>query len=301
MRIIYATDDNYAALTAISAVSALKHNPAAEIILLGYRLKEASVRLVESRVVAHGGAFRHIRVDEQIARIEQMNCSGYTSYAVYSRLFIADLLSDLHGRVLYLDCDTLVRGSLAPLFEIDLRGRPLALAQDATLPAYNRVIGIDISKPYFNTGVLLMDLDAWRAADCTGRLLDELAHPHGATPLPDQDIIARRLNDEVMPLDRKWNFLSQYFLTGLRETPIICHFSGHTLGRPWFTPSYHPLRGEYAEAAREADLLDAIGAPRKMESHYLLQFLLWKTLPGFLFRPLNRLMYRVFLRRFYGV
>ena len=39
MTAIYASDKNYAALTAISAVSLLKHNPGAKIVLLGYNLE----------------------------------------------------------------------------------------------------------------------------------------------------------------------------------------------------------------------------------------------------------------------
>ena len=48
---------NYAALMAISAVSALRHNPGAQIELLGYNLETAAQELVRSRVVNAGGDF----------------------------------------------------------------------------------------------------------------------------------------------------------------------------------------------------------------------------------------------------
>ena len=50
MTIAYACDKNYAPLTAISAVSALQHNPGARIVLLGYNLESDAQNLVRSRV-----------------------------------------------------------------------------------------------------------------------------------------------------------------------------------------------------------------------------------------------------------
>ena len=60
MKIVYACDDNYAALTAVSAVSLLKHKPGAEIILVGCRLKADAIETIKSRVEKFGGLFRYV-------------------------------------------------------------------------------------------------------------------------------------------------------------------------------------------------------------------------------------------------
>ena len=120
-RVIYACDENYAPLTAVSAVSLLKHNPGYEIILLGYNLNASAIDTVRSRVVCHGGRFRYLDVSPAIARLVAIGADSYVSYAVYSRIFIPELMSSDSGKVLYLDCDTLVAGSLADLFEFDLK------------------------------------------------------------------------------------------------------------------------------------------------------------------------------------
>ena len=64
MTIAYASDSNYAALTAVSAVSALRHNPGARIVLLGYGIEVSARELVdgyvdgaESGVRGYGGRF----------------------------------------------------------------------------------------------------------------------------------------------------------------------------------------------------------------------------------------------------
>ena len=301
MTVVYACDDNYAALTAVSAVSLLKHNPGVEIILVGCRLKPESIELVKSRIEKFSGTFRYVDVSAKINELQSMGACSYVSYAVYSRIFIGELLPDLHGKVLYLDCDTLIVDSIARIFDTDLRGNPLALAPDAAHPAYKRVISLPANKPYYNTGVTLIDLDEWRQRRCTERLMEELKSPHGRNPLGDQDIIVRVPNDEITELDRRWNFLSQYILYGRKERPAIYHFSGNTLGRPWFTSSRHPLRESYRQAAAEAGLPETAEQTKPLPLEYKIQYGLYKALPGFLFRPVCNMMLRLHIRLTYGV
>ncbi len=100
--------------------------------------------------------------------------------ATYYRLLLPDMIKA--ERVIYLDCDTMARRSLTPLYEMDLRGHPLAAVQDHALTYHMRdhampvshngaympvddycagVLELDLSKrAYFNSGVLVMDLRA---------------------------------------------------------------------------------------------------------------------------------------------
>jgi lipopolysaccharide biosynthesis glycosyltransferase len=301
MKIAYASDDNYAALTAISAVSLLKSNPGAEIFLLGCNLKDESIETVKTRVEKYGGIFRYVDVSEKINHLKSMGVNPYVSYAVYARIFIADLLSDITGKILYLDCDTLVVDSIDDVFKTDLNGNPLGLAPDAVHPAYKKVIQLPLDKPYFNTGVALIDLDKWRARKCAKRIMDELESPHGRNPLGDQDVIVRVLNDEIVPLDRRWNFLSQHILYGRKEKPAIYHFSGNTLGRPWFTSSRHPMRETYRHIALEIGLGATAEQIKPLPIEYKIQYILYKILPQILFRPIYNLMLRTHIRLTYGI
>ena len=301
MKIVYACDDNYAKLTAVSAVSLLKHNPGAEIILVGCRLKAESIETIKTRIEKFGGTFKYVDVSSKIDKLQAMGACSYVSYAVYSRIFIGELLPDLKGKVLYLDCDTLIVDSISGIFDTELNGNPLALAPDAAHPAYKRVISLPEDKPYYNTGVTLIDLEEWRNRKCTERLMEELQSPHGRNPLGDQDIIVRVLNDEITELDRRWNFLSQYLLYGRTEKPAIYHFSGNTLGRPWFTSSKHPLRTAYRQAASEAGLPETAEQIKPLPFEYKLQYWLYKLLPRIFFLPVCNLMLRTHIRLTYGI
>ena len=322
--VVYACDDNYAPLTAISAVSMLAHNPGLRIILLGHDLRPESVDLVRTRVEKAGGAFLPLDATARIKKLEESGACSYVSYAVYARMFIADLLEEEHGRVLYLDSDTLVAAPIQELFEHPLGSCPVALGFDCAHRRYKKVINLPPEKPYYNSGVMLIDLDAWRRKRCAERLLEELAHPRGRNPLGDQDIIVRVLNDEISPFSPRFNFLSQFLMLDYRgvrgvvgrepraftdeadytascRAPAIYHFSGNTFGRPWFTCSRHPIRDAYLAAAEQADLGGYARQNRPLALSYRLQYRLWRMLPRPFFSLANRLLLRLHLLLTYHV
>ena len=325
MTITYACDENYIAIAAISAVSVLRFNPAAEIVLLGCNLDEAGIGIVKSRVEKAGGSFRYCDISDRIRDVASSGCAAYTSYAIYARIF-APLVIENAERILYLDCDTLVCDSLSGLYEMNMDGFPFALCHDCIGQDYKKFINIDESAPYFNTGVMLMDVQKWKESRCTERILEELAVPRGPMVLPEQDIIARVFQGEVKALAPRWNFLSQFSLfsyDGIRrivgkyaDNPMfysreeydfarkhasIYHFSGHTLGRPWYVGSKSPMRAQYVEAASLAGLRETVAQVRPMRPEYKLQYLLYKILPQKVFDLAGYIMYRIFIRKTYGV
>lgn len=323
MTVVFACDDRYAPLAAIGAVSVLRHNRGARIALLGCNLPAKSCDIVRSRVESNGGVFLYCDASEQIDRLARAGVSRYVSYAVYSRLFIPELLPE-DGRVLYLDCDTLVDGSLEDLFGLDMHGRPLALSGDCIPRAYAKFVGIPDNRPYFNSGVMLMDLARWRACGCTEHLLNELSASTRPNPLGDQDVIGRCLSDLTEPLPPKWNFLSQYFLVsykGLcrivggadriafteadyveaRRHAVVYHFSGNTIGRPWFAYSRHPLRPKFLAVVHEAGLDEVANRSGVLPIAYRLQNLLSRILPQNLFDWCCFFLYRLHVYRTYHV
>ena len=323
MTIVYASDRNYASLTAISAVSALKHNQGARIVLLGYNLEISAQELVRSCVEKAGGSFAYFDVSTSIERLRERGYEGYTSYAAYARIFIPELLNT-DERVIYLDGDTLVNGSLAELLTMDMQGKPFAFAIDCVPFSYKKAINVPADVPYFNSGVMVIAPVEWGARDCTGRFLRELEKPQGPNPLGDQDIFVRVFPGEIALLEPKWNFISHYFLfdyNGLcrvvggkkllmftkeayldaQRDPRVFHFLGNTLGRPWYTSSRHPMREAYRTAAQAAGLADFAEQTRPMLKDYVLQFYLHKFLPQYLFNIICNWLYRINVWRNYHV
>lgn len=85
--------------------------------------------------------------------------------ATYLRLF-ADVLSELlpFDRTIYLDCDVLVNQDLATLAKTEMT-TPLVAAHDDQRycdDEFRERLSMPTGAPYFNAGVMLLDLDAIR-------------------------------------------------------------------------------------------------------------------------------------------
>lgn len=146
------------------------------------------------------------------------------SQAMYYRYLLPRLLDA--DRVIYLDSDTMVRKSLLELHDTDLMGRPIAAARDYGMTFHMRDHGIPIryrgrylsveeycrqaldldisTTPYFNSGVLVMDLDEWRRTNLADRLMDYCRDNPGLT-MADQDAGNHILRGDFAELDTRWN------------------------------------------------------------------------------------------------
>lgn len=151
----------------------------------------------------------------------------------YFRLMIGTLFPEL-DRLVYLDCDLVVRKSLGPLWKTPLYGKMLGAVEDQgrdeKLANEKRILGAD---PYLNSGVLLVDLEAWRAGEAERRFV-EFAGAHRDLPRywHDQSLLNAVLKDDVLFLDRTWNSMVST-PGGIPEDPAIIHY---TYSKPWKYP-----------------------------------------------------------------
>jgi hypothetical protein len=177
-------------------------------------------------------------------------------HPTFARLFLDHVLPEGIGKVLYLDGDTQVRGSLAPLLERPLdRGRLAAVLDPMTAirPSHRRLRrridrawdAADLSTRtrarYVNAGVLVFhraDLGGFRE-----RVLSRYAQRGSTFTFADQDAINSTLSDAIDHLEVEWNYPG--FLLGVdwpaRDNARIVHFMSDP--RPWHG-SYLPWRHE---------------------------------------------------------
>ncbi len=326
LSVVYSTDENYVKLTAVSMASLLAHNPGARVTVLANGVQPASLAFLNALCERLGGAFAALDVASELGRLEARGANGYVSYSAYARLFIPQLMPE-EGRVVYLDSDTLVNGSLSPLLGMDLKGKPLALAYDCLRVEYRKMIGIPLSSPYYNTGVMVLDCDACREKGVTAHVLSAVSDSPALALFADQDLIARTLGraGEVALLPPAYNFLAHYEMfrsrddvlkimaippevwfssadyEEARKSPVVYHFAGHTLGRPWYRESRHPVRPLYRRFARLAGVPEVAEQSRPLDPCYRVQCLCWRLLPNALFVQVCRALYRFFYWKAYGV
>jgi len=168
---------------------------------------------------------------------------------VYARLLIDRLVDPAISRLLYLDCDMMVRTAVEDLYQIDMQGFPVAAVRD-TLGAFivggrdlihNRDI-FDVADPYFNAGMILIDVEQWRAAGILDRLEAYFADGTMSRIHYDQDFLNLVFRDRWLHLDPRWNTIdARHPHEGL--DPAILHYTGPF--KPWHVVSNVAFRRIY--------------------------------------------------------
>jgi lipopolysaccharide biosynthesis glycosyltransferase len=197
------------------------------------------------RQVGARATIRFLTAGERLAGIpgSRYRHLAHLSNAMYLRLVLPELVPDDVRRVVYLDSDVLCVGSIAPLFGWDLRGKPLGAVRDAftrRIADSGGMPGIqagmhDPQAVYFNSGVLVIDAPAWRAADLTGACLSYLEEHAGELRFPDQDALNWVAYGNWLRLPKEYNHQMAWRLeteAGRRLTDaVVLHPVG--LAKPW--------------------------------------------------------------------
>jgi lipopolysaccharide biosynthesis glycosyltransferase len=202
----------------------------------------------------------HISIyDVQLADISKLEGRGHISKATYYRLLLPNILSHL-DRVIYLDCDILVNSSLVDLWSFDITKYYLAAVEN---PFFDRhmALGIELGSAYFNAGVLMINLNKWRAEDVMFKALKFLESNSSAAKLMDQDALNYVCQHNWYQLDVRWNVQTVHIKRFLyfainRKIKVndisggnIVHFSSSN--KPWQRLDWHPLTKKYLSTARD--------------------------------------------------
>ncbi len=158
------------------------------------------------------------------------------SKVTYARLILDRLLDPTIERVIYLDCDVMVRDAIEKLHEVDLGGHPIGAVRDAGAPLeafeadHRTRSGFDPADPYFNSGVMVIDVARWRDARITEWIAKLIAEGRASRLFLDNDILNIIFRGRWQPLSNGWNFQSPRHLHE-PLVPSIVHYTGEY--KPW--------------------------------------------------------------------
>lgn len=175
------------------------------------------------------------------------------SVAPYYRLFMAELLPAEIERVIYLDCDLVVKDNLKKLWEADFNDNYVLAVQDIWVPYVSSMKGVPYEKlqipadsKYFNSGVLVINLRKWRANNITAQAIAYLKSYQQEIRAHDQDVLNGLFVGQWGELDSRWNVtpaivdlfpswqdspFSKEVYQQLINHPSIVHFA--TNRKPW--------------------------------------------------------------------
>lgn len=181
----------------------------------------------------------------------------HVSLATYFRILLPVILPDDVRKVLYVDSDMLCLDRITNMYEEDLTGFSMAASFDCQCenPARKAHLGLDTDSKYFAAGVLLVNLEYWRANKVHIRTLDYIAENTDLCVWHDQDALNAVLKGTIKRLDFKYNFYELYFKVkskstlsdnlwaeALRDRRNICLLHYSQAEKPWHYECEHPLR-----------------------------------------------------------
>jgi lipopolysaccharide biosynthesis glycosyltransferase len=280
--VLFCCDPGYYQHLAVALVSLLRSNSRnfLDIHLISSQRDTAS----EAKLAASLSAYGNFRFQTYYWNHKT---PLYTSYHItsdaYTRLFASAILDKSIRKILYLDSDLVVIDDLAPVWETDIQDYVLAAAPDPFGAGRREALGMPAGRTYVNSGVLLLNLDRWRADDLPARLA-EYARREGANLLfHDQDAINAVLHPWTRILDYRWNLQARMLRrsqtgslpdrTAIRKaasSPAIVHYT--SARKPWVFVMATPATRLYREHLRLTEWREAAPLGKS-----------WASLPEYIF------------------
>ncbi|MGI9644573.1 MAG: glycosyltransferase family 8 protein [Ilumatobacteraceae bacterium] len=287
--IVVATDEAFAMPTAVTLRSIALHGGGSATVTVLHDSVGESIRDRIARSIPD----QHLTLRWVDVGDFDVRSTGTThlSNATYFRLKAVAAVPEGVSRVVYLDTDIVVRHDLGPLFELDLAPHAIAAVQSvhypfiATRGANNhwQELGLDPRAPFFNAGVLVIDVDTWRHDDIEHRALAHLRSPHCGKGA-DQEALNVAVSGAWHQLDPIWNQQTPLLddthgvhlihaddqIEQARSDPAVVHFQ--TRPKPWQHGSSHPFDDLWWSIAR-----DTAFAPIEVERPSLLDEARWRA------------------------
>ncbi|KLV17836.1 hypothetical protein ABW02_24520 [Niallia circulans] len=257
INVVFSVDNQYnqhfaAALTSllVNTIESSRLN----IVVIDGGIEETKKKLISEIVEKYNGDLSFKRINRK--ELNGANLDGHISEATYYRLMISELFREDVKKVIYLDCDILVRKDITELWNIDIGDFVVGAIKFNEYDGYDK---IDIPKgaPYFNAGVLVINLDKWRKENITIKAFEYIKKYPEKLIAHDQSILNFLLHDNWFQIDYKWNLRTQLFsldyksagfdniesFEEVKENPSIVHFT--TASKPWHYLNDHPFKKEY--------------------------------------------------------
>ncbi|MBE9209045.1 glycosyltransferase family 8 protein [Nostoc sp. LEGE 06077] len=261
--VVCTIDDKYAQHCAVMLASLFKNNPeqAFAVYIITDKSPSHHLNKLKKFLEQNINEFKFIPIDEN--SFQNAPISHHISIAAYFRLLIAEILPQNLTRVLYIDSDIIFRNKIDTLWKTDISNFSHAAAIAIGMDNYPEQIGLPEDSLYFNSGLMLINLDYWRKYKIFERGCELIRQTPEKLQWWDQDVLNILLCHTWLPIDLQWN--SQVFMDGqevqissdykdryerfnyltAKLDPIIVHFIGGGSAKPWHYGCTHPFKYEY--------------------------------------------------------
>lgn len=242
INICVSTDNNYSQYAGTVIASTLANAKAGDklsfYILDGGISDENKEKIISLKKIKDCN-ISFVKIDENMFDdYKLIKTHSYLTLPAYYRLKIPSLLPDI-DKIIYFDCDIIVNSSLRDLFNQNINDFAIAAVKDINKRMLKK------NPKYFNSGMLLINLDYWRKNNIEQIILDFTKDNFKNIKTGDQEILNRVLHNQVKIINDAWNVQSSNFTnrSSYTTSPKIIHFVAKK--KPWHWASFSVHKNLY--------------------------------------------------------
>jgi len=256
MNILCSTDEKYVPYCGIMLTSLFANiigGGKTNVYLMTEHLSPNSLAYFKQLSDQYNATITPIIVKSDYVKRFPIKLTDHVSLAAYYRLFAPMFLPKEVKKIIYLDCDMIINGPLNKLWETDIDNYALGAVYDENYldnKIYQR-LNYPSDFYYYNSGMLLINLEYWRKNNVMERCLKYIADYPQRILFHDQDTINGVLYQEIVSLPISYNFQTGFLYRNAKldsnlhkevnaiRQPTIIHFTGPS--KPWQAYSQHPF------------------------------------------------------------
>ena len=210
IEVMLVSDANYSAFLATTIVSILKNaapDDSLRFHIVDAGLEDADRAAIEELKTLR--TFEAVYYTPDLREYLKYLCDDISTFPVVvnHRLFAPNFLPETLDKIVYMDVDVVVLSSLGELWKTQIGDSFVAAAPDIKMrPSHRKAIGLTEDFPYFNSGVLLVNLKKWREDNITEKLLAIADEIKENIDFPDQDVLnVYAFRNGFQKLPEGWN------------------------------------------------------------------------------------------------
>jgi lipopolysaccharide biosynthesis glycosyltransferase len=275
----YASSDFYARETGISMLGFFDNNPDYEpdtIIILDYGILENNKEKLNGIAAKYGKHIDYVDAKSIMDKVQKdLNLTDFRgSLATYSRAFIDKLVPDYVERLLYIDSDTVVVGSINALNDINMHDKCMAgIIHTGFYDGYHNaeLSLLSGNTKYFGCGVVYYEIQNWRKLRCYEMIASTLGKKNDY-PYADQSLINNAIPEKYLQkLPLQFNYTSHIYNANWEiklllqggwytkdeaqyaiDHPVVVHYPGSPINRPWYNGCLSHRKGDYEKYKEES-------------------------------------------------
>lgn len=249
IHIVLSADNNYAQHLGVTVFSLIQNfnNPNHSLIIhiLDGKISETNKKKLNSLTTNKPAKIIYHPVNQKLFK----DCPeiNHLKLPAYYRLLIPQIIPEGIKKIIYLDSDTVVTGDISILFNQELNDNILGAIKEVSQEEVLNIWGERGITKYFNSGVLLINLEKWRIENISEKAFLFIKENQQELHWADQDALNLVCAQNWQELDKRFNLQIDRNQKQIKNiNPIVLHYVGRL--KPWhyeYTNYYHKHYWDY--------------------------------------------------------